>query len=154
MPALPITKGGGTSLADGQRAIGLSRSGIRPVALAILVVFLLLAVALPYVLYRPHPLQASAIGTPRSGPTPLTVSFAGNASGGTGPVSFHWDFGDGTSSSEESPSHTYRFPGTYNATLVVSDLRESRLAPAIQINSTTTRFDFRDNLTAANRSEE
>ena len=119
-------------------------------ALAILVVFLLLAVALPYVLYRPHPLQASATGTPRSGRTPLTVSFAGNASGGTGPVNFHWDFGDGTSSSEESPSHTYRFPGTYNATLVVSDLRESRLAPAIQINSTTTRFDFRDNLTAAN----
>src|SRR5437773_4235307 len=62
-------------------------------------------------LYKPHPLQASATGTPRSGPTPLTVSFTGNASGGTGPVSFHWDFGDGTSSSEESPSHTYRFPG-------------------------------------------
>src|SRR5437773_2311394 len=90
MPALPITKGGGTSLADGQRAIGLSRSGIRPVALAILVVFLLLAFALPYMLYKPHPLQASATGTPRSGPTPLTVSFVGNASGGTGPVSFHW----------------------------------------------------------------
>ena len=119
-------------------------------ALAILVVFLLLAFALPYMLYKPHPLQASATGTPRSGPTPLTVSFTGNASGGTGPVSFHWDFGDGTSSSEESPSHTYRFPGTYNATLAVSDLRGGLVSPAIQINSTTTRFDFRDNLTTAN----
>jgi PKD repeat protein len=138
------------SLADGQRAVRLSRSGIRPIALAILVVFLLVALALPYVLYKPHPLQVSSTATPRSGHTPLTVSFFGNASGGSGPINFHWAFGDGTSSSEASPSHTYRFPGRYNATLAVSDLREGRLAPAIQINSTTTRFDFQDNLTTAN----
>jgi PKD repeat protein len=36
--------------------------------------------------------------------------------------SWHWDFGDGLSSSEQNPSHQYDNPGTYNICLTVSDV--------------------------------
>ncbi len=39
------------------------------------------------------------------------------------PLAFAWDFGDGSSASGPSPSHTYRVPGTYAARLLVSDGR-------------------------------
>jgi chitodextrinase len=37
------------------------------------------------------------------------------------PISFYWEFGDGTTSSLQSTSHTYLQPGHYNATLLVTD---------------------------------
>ena len=36
-------------------------------------------------------------------------------------VSYQWDFGDGTSSTQQNPTHTYTTPGTYEVTLVVTD---------------------------------
>ncbi|MGI5994036.1 MAG: ThuA domain-containing protein [Saccharomonospora viridis] len=48
---------------------------------------------------------------------PLTVSFLGERSGG---VSYHWDFGDGTTSTEANPQHTYAEVGNYTATLTVT----------------------------------
>ncbi|OWY22080.1 PKD domain-containing protein [Sphingobacteriales bacterium UPWRP_1] len=35
-------------------------------------------------------------------------------------VTYNWNFGDGATSTESSPTHTYTAPGTYTATLVVS----------------------------------
>ena len=59
---------------------------------------------------------------PTSGAAPLTVSFAG--SGSADPdgniVSFAWDFGDGQTSSEADPTHTYATPGTYTVRLTVT----------------------------------
>ncbi len=46
------------------------------------------------------------------------VSFINNSSGGT---IFFWDFGDGNTSSEYSPNHTYEAIGTYTVMLIVSD---------------------------------
>lgn len=46
------------------------------------------------------------------------VSFINNSSGGT---IFFWDFGDGNSSNEYSPNHTYAAIGTYTVMLIVSD---------------------------------
>lgn len=34
---------------------------------------------------------------------------------------FHWDFGDGTTSNIENPTHTYTAPGNYNVTFTISN---------------------------------
>ncbi|MHC4865586.1 MAG: ELWxxDGT repeat protein [Planctomycetota bacterium] len=59
-----------------------------------------------------------------SGPAPLTVQFDGSQSidpqGCT--LAYDWDFGDGSRGSREiSPTHVYQAPGTYTATLLVTD---------------------------------
>ncbi|HEV2783071.1 MAG TPA: ThuA domain-containing protein [Actinophytocola sp.] len=48
---------------------------------------------------------------------PLTVAFTGTKSGG---VAYQWDFGDGGTSTEANPRHTYARVGTYTATLTVT----------------------------------
>jgi len=57
--------------------------------------------------------------TPFSGKPPLLVQFADNSSGS--PVSWLWNFGDGTNSSARNPSHTYLNPGTYTVSIEVSN---------------------------------
>ncbi|HSM58520.1 MAG TPA: PKD domain-containing protein [Candidatus Sulfomarinibacteraceae bacterium] len=42
-----------------------------------------------------------------------------NHSGGARPLSFHWEFGDGHTSQEVNPSHTYETGGDYTVQLVV-----------------------------------
>ncbi|MFC3505514.1 ThuA domain-containing protein [Micromonospora krabiensis] len=48
---------------------------------------------------------------------PLTVAFTGSRSGG---VSYRWEFGDGGTSTEANPRHTYAKVGTYTAKLTVT----------------------------------
>lgn len=48
----------------------------------------------------------------------LTATFVNQSSGAT---VFAWDFGDGGSSSDENPMHTYASAGTYTVTLTASD---------------------------------
>ena len=67
------------------------------------------------------PLTASPSGSPASGTAPFTVSFSAGASGGCPPNTYAWDFGDGTSSTEENPTHEYTKDGTYTASLTVTD---------------------------------
>ncbi|MER2999000.1 PKD domain-containing protein [Pontibacter populi] len=47
-----------------------------------------------------------------------TVGFTGFAS--YEPLKWHWDFGDGTTSDEQKPTHKYAEPGTYTVTLVTT----------------------------------
>ncbi len=47
----------------------------------------------------------------------LTVSFTNYSTGATG---YSWDFGDGNSSTEENPTHTYSEAGTYDIVLTAS----------------------------------
>jgi PKD repeat protein len=52
----------------------------------------------------------------------LTCSFSSTSSDSDGSVvRWSWDFGNGTSSTEQSPSHTYASGGTYTAALTVTD---------------------------------
>ncbi len=66
---------------------------------------------------------AVAAATPTTGNAPLVVAFssAGSSDTGGSVASYSWNFGDGTSSTLASPSHTYTTVGTFNATLVVTD---------------------------------
>ncbi|TDT44738.1 PKD repeat protein [Maribacter spongiicola] len=57
-----------------------------------------------------------------SGDAPLDVQFTGDQSTGVNDiVSYAWNFGNGVTSTEANPTYTYNTPGTYNATLIVTD---------------------------------
>jgi PKD repeat protein len=55
----------------------------------------------------------------RNGPVPLTVTFTDMSTGSI--ASRLWDFGDGSTSTSRSPSHTYSTPGVYTVKLTVTD---------------------------------
>ncbi len=61
--------------------------------------------------------------TPTSGCTPLVVQFT-DKSTGIALISWSWRFGDGGTSTEQNPSHTYQSPGPYAVTLTVKTLLE------------------------------
>jgi PKD repeat protein len=48
----------------------------------------------------------------------FTANFTNTTAGGT---SYTWNFGDGSNSTESSPSHTFPGPGTYTVTLVATN---------------------------------
>jgi hypothetical protein len=71
-------------------------------------------------------LQVTCTAQPREGQRPLTVRFTASAVGGTGSYDYRWQFGDGDSSTERNPSHTYSSPGTYIARVTVNSGSQSR----------------------------
>jgi PKD repeat protein len=62
---------------------------------------------------------AAFTAAPVSGQVPLTVHFSDSSSGD--PSSWSWDFGDGATSDEQSPSYTYTAAGSYDVTLTVAN---------------------------------
>ncbi|MBN1166435.1 MAG: PKD domain-containing protein, partial [Methanospirillaceae archaeon] len=56
---------------------------------------------------------------PTGGKSPLTVSFTDLSTGS--PISWTWDFGDETGSSEQNPVHTYETANLYTVTLTVTN---------------------------------
>lgn len=53
---------------------------------------------------------------------PLPVSFTDQSQGGSSPITtWNWDFGDGGTSSQQNPSHTYALQGSFNVTLILND---------------------------------
>ena len=63
--------------------------------------------------------EADFTGNPMEGCVSLTVRFTDKSTGN--PTSWHWDFGDGQTSNQQNPSHTYTACGKYTVTLTVSD---------------------------------
>jgi PKD repeat protein len=101
---------------------------LKPVLLWGILVFLLLpqlvsggtsgtATITGNVIHPPVALFAANITT---GYAPLPVKFT-DLSTGT-PVAWNWDFGDGTNSSDQHPTHIYTTPGTWTVTLNITDL--------------------------------
>ncbi len=56
--------------------------------------------------------------TPLAGQAPLTVKFTDKSTGS--PRSYYWDFGDGTTSTDKNPTHTYTYSGTWSVGLQVT----------------------------------
>jgi PKD repeat protein len=67
----------------------------------------------------PQPPVASFNGSPTSGTAPLSVAFTDTSTGP--PTSWAWTFGDGGTSTAQSPSHTYSAQGTYSVSLHVTN---------------------------------
>lgn len=69
---------------------------------------------------KPLPLFSA---TPVRGVAPLEVSFTDESIPGTSPITlWQWDFGDGTTSEEANPKHTYTKQGLYSVTLTVASV--------------------------------
>lgn len=49
------------------------------------------------------------------------IQFKGSAYGGEPDYSYYWEFGDGETSTEQNPTHTYTAVGKYDVTLTVTD---------------------------------
>lgn len=81
------------------------------------------------------PLSLDVSAEPITGTVPLTVSFAASPADGTPPYSFEWDFGDGSSSTTQNPTHTYPVAGTYTVTLNIADADGRTATKTIQITA-------------------
>ncbi|MCC7011364.1 MAG: PKD domain-containing protein [Planctomycetes bacterium] len=66
----------------------------------------------------PH---ARLAGIPASGTSPLVVKFRDLSTGV--PTSWLWSFGDGSTSTQQNPTHTYTTSGTYSVSLQVANSR-------------------------------
>ena len=64
---------------------------------------------------------ADFTATPTRGVAPLSVQFTDASSSAAPLISWSWDFGDGTTSTERNPQHTYSSPGPYSVTLTAAN---------------------------------
>ncbi len=71
--------------------------------------------------------EAKFVASDTIGCAPAAISFADISAPGDAPInSWLWDFGDGTTSSQQNPNHTYTSPGVYTVTLLTRDANGCR----------------------------
>ena len=75
------------------------------------------------------PPTASFTASPTSGKAPLKVSFKDTST--NSPSKWQWDFGDGSTSTTKSPSHTFDTPGRYTVSLTVTNAAGSDVSTAV-----------------------
>jgi large repetitive protein len=79
------------------------------------------------------PLNIDANG-PYSGPTNISIQFTTTVFGGIPPFIYHWDFGDGTTSNQQNPTHNYTHAGNYTATFTVTDSENNQSSDIASVN--------------------
>jgi hypothetical protein len=83
---------------------------------------------------------AEFTNTPLSDKSSLTIRFTDTS--GTSPIKWNWDFGDGATSTEQNPVHTYQKNGKYSVSLTVwNDLGSDKKTQIISINSIPIHLD-------------
>jgi len=91
----------------------------------------------------PSSLVASFNAAPVTGIMPLTVQFLDTSTGS--PTSWQWSFGDGSTSSLQSPNHVYSNPGKYTVSLTISNAQGSNtvmMSDFIYVRNTPPTADF------------
>lgn len=87
-----------------------------------------------------QPPVAQIVATPTSGNAPLNVVFDGGFS--TSPngaiTTYSWNFGDNTSGTGKTITHTYQASGNYVATLTVTDTLNQTAVSSLTINATSS----------------
>ena len=82
--------------------------------------------------------------TPSSGPAPLTVRFTDQSTGH--PISWAWDFGDGITSTAQSPAHVYAAGGTFTFTVSLTVANalgtDTEVKPSLVTVAAALRADF------------
>src|SRR5215218_4703210 len=79
-------------------------------------------------------LAAEITSNATSGNAPATVSFAADASGGTGPYTVNWNFGDDSEESDEQTvSHTFTEAGNYTVTLTATDSEDQTASDTLEL---------------------
>jgi len=81
---------------------------------------------------------ANLTASSTSGIAPIEISFDGSGSVDSDGsiVSYEWDFGDGSSATDERTTHTYDIPGVYTVGLTVTDNKETTASTAQTITVT------------------
>lgn len=75
------------------------------------------------------PLQITTLGLSVSaGMAPVSTVFSLEAKGGSGEYIYTWDFKDGNTSNQRSPSHEFVNPGIYSVEVLVTDKLDSSIA--------------------------
>jgi PKD repeat protein len=86
----------------------------------------------------PNPgFSAYAIAEPSAAEVNEEIQFRGNADLGEKPYDYEWDFGDGTSSDEQNPTHKYSEGGIYTVSLTVTDNVDNTTKSNIAVNVTS-----------------
>ncbi|TMP41133.1 hypothetical protein CWB96_15490 [Pseudoalteromonas citrea] len=82
-----------------------------------------------------HPPSAVASASVTSGEYPLTVNFEASESSDLDgdPLTFSWDFGNGSTSNEPNPAHVFNEEGIFSVTLTVNDGVNSSISESINI---------------------
>jgi len=82
---------------------------------------------------RERPFTAIILSDITTGTNPLTVNFEPLVLNNKGSVKYFWDFGDGITSEEISPSYLYEKSGDYVCTLIVTDGEGEKVEDTLNI---------------------
>lgn len=101
----------------------------------------------------PEEVISDFVGIETSGIAPLEVNFTDNSTGS--PTSWLWDFGDGTTSTEQNPVHAYQGDGLYTVTLTVTnefdsntEVKENYIVVYDNCSPGWTQINYTNNTTA------
>jgi PKD domain len=79
-------------------------------------------------------LTVEIISNGMEGAAPATIKFDTLITGGTGPYTVSWDFGDGSEGSDEQTVlHTYNEAGIYNVVLTVTDSEDQTASDNVEV---------------------